>query len=271
MKKLKSFIESKTGDPIIGGAVGTIIDKLDERWESTFNNELATTSAVFAGEETELEEQEIAASFLQNQGFEILKQLNEVARPLSPLNEVETKLKLAEQFSQFIDKRGPFAAPSEATIEQVYALARFRAPQLTTVAQAVLDIIASEAAAERSFKYQKRIHREDRASLKTENVDTELFIRMNLKYFDDGTGPGLTVSLPKGQEESKEDAATDSMVDDEDIGNSELEDEVDDDRESDEDEPDSEKEESNDRDEDEDEDEELMLRMKCKRMRCCEY
>jgi len=184
-----------------------------------------------------------------------LKQLNEVARPLSPLIEVETKLKLAEQFSQFIDKRGPFAAPSEATIEQVYALARFRAPQLTTVAQAVLDIIASEAAAERSFKYQKRIHREDRASLKTENVDTELFIRMNLKYFDDGTGPGLTVSLPKGQEESKEDAATDSMVDDEDIGNSELEDEVDDDRESDEDEPDSEKEESNDRDEDEDEDE----------------
>ena len=94
----------------------------------------------------------------------------------------ETFLKLTEQFNQFVENSGPFATvPKIATAKQLWVVVARQVPELSWLSQALLSVKASEAPTERSFSIQKRVHGPERSSLKDENVEHEMFIRMNLK------------------------------------------------------------------------------------------
>jgi len=56
-------------------------------------------------------------------------------------------------------------------------------PHLALLARELFRVAPTEAACERSFSHQKRVHRAERASLAHENVERELFVRLNYELF----------------------------------------------------------------------------------------
>lgn len=108
---------------------------------------------------------------------------------------------LLVQFEQFVHNLYPFNKIPPTTEDAFWILAQRHVPELSAVAQVLLNISASEAACERSFSHQKNIQRPVRSSLLHSNCENEMMVQMNLRHFDDGKDNNLEVSL---QEESSQ-------------------------------------------------------------------
>jgi len=108
----------------------------------------------------------------------------EKTKHLPDLNDQQLLL-LTDQFTRFCDNTEPFnLVDSSTTPEELWSFARRQIPQLALIARELFRVAPTEAACERSFSQQKRVHRPQRASLEHENVEKELFIRMNYELFE---------------------------------------------------------------------------------------
>ncbi|GMU74502.1 MAG: hypothetical protein AMXMBFR44_6980 [Candidatus Campbellbacteria bacterium] len=89
-------------------------------------------------------------------------------------------LRLTDQFTRFCDNSEPFnLVDANTKPAELWSFARRKIPHLALIAKEVFHVAPTEASCERSFSHQKRIHRPARARLGHENVEHELFVRMN--------------------------------------------------------------------------------------------
>jgi len=72
---------------------------------------------------------------------------------------------------------------AKTTPAELWSFARREIPHLALLARELFRVAPTEAACERSFSHQKRVHRAERASLAHENVERELFVRLNYELF----------------------------------------------------------------------------------------
>lgn len=185
MNKLKIFLENKSNDQYVSNVVKKIQIILAERWNSTFNNSIAITIAVLTRETSNIEDQKEAYNFIKTKGTKMIQKISNFGKK-SISDEINTMLRLVEQFSDFTENRNPFdQIPNEATNKQFQAIAKYDKPELSILATNLLNISASEASVERSFSRQKRIQRPERSMLFQENMLKELFIQINFPTFED--------------------------------------------------------------------------------------
>ena len=92
---------------------------------------------------------------------------------------------VAVQLDQFHENAPPFNSIfANASVLQFWSLAKLGgAKELASLVLPLFRITASEASTERTFSQQKLVHRATRTSLSHENVEAEVFIRMNLPKF----------------------------------------------------------------------------------------
>jgi hypothetical protein len=91
----------------------------------------------------------------------------------------------------------------------VWYLYKYTAPELTSAAVALLSIVPSEAAVERSFSMQDTVHSKRRNRLLDPKVEAEMFIKFNWRAFDSTVTPhGNYIELTEDNIEKE----TDSVV-----------------------------------------------------------
>lgn len=97
--------------------------------------------------------------------------------------------------------------------KQVWNLYTDVAPQLSSVARALLSVVASEAAVERSFSMQGMIHSKRKNRMSDQRVEREMFIKFNSLAFDKPfLNQGLYVELTEDYEEKKSDVTSSLFI-----------------------------------------------------------
>jgi uncharacterized protein DUF659/hAT family protein len=95
---------------------------------------------------------------------------------------------IANQLGQFLAKSGDFSNPyvGLANMRPIEYWGYFKnvVPELSECADAILRVVPTEAACERSFSFQKHVHRPLRNRLSRQNVKAEMMVRMNSHVLD---------------------------------------------------------------------------------------
>lgn len=214
---LTAVERSVVGDPFhsVRSDVKTIIIN---QWQEHVNRDAVIASAVLG-----FEDQSILAEFDANQRVLVSDWLSRFgADYLSHYSlcdsddVVSIHNTLYTQFSQFQGRVGPFSSINDiaaklkssaiATAQQQHRSDRaathytwdarlvwynyqHAVPELSNVAIAILSIVPSEAAVERSFSLQSEVHREKRNRLLDTAVQNEMFVRFNSQALDANEAP----------------------------------------------------------------------------------
>jgi hypothetical protein len=97
--------------------------------------------------------------------------------------------------------------------KRVWYLYKDTAPELSSVAIALLSIVPSEAAVERSFSMQDMVHSKRRNKLHDISVEAEMFIKFNSRALDSTSNPGGNyIELSEDDIEIESDAKIDLFV-----------------------------------------------------------
>ena len=93
-------------------------------------------------------------------------------------------LRITDQFTRFCDNGSPFNLLNAKTApRELWSFARRQIPHLALIACELFHVAPTEAVCGRSFSHQKRVHGAECASVQHENVEKELFIRLNYEVF----------------------------------------------------------------------------------------